>query len=75
MDDRYIPVHGKDNLVRDSYTNGIVNTDVQSYNAYIEAYKQKSKELKRVETLENDLNEIKDDINEIKDLLKSLLSK
>jgi hypothetical protein len=75
MDDRYIPVHGKNNLVRDSQTNGIVNTDTQSYNAYIETYKQKSKELKRVESLENELSCIKNDIDEIKDLLKSLLSK
>ncbi|MFZ9740288.1 MAG: hypothetical protein ACO3CQ_00130 [Candidatus Nanopelagicaceae bacterium] len=75
MDDRYIPVHGKNNLVRDSHTSGIVNTDIQSYNSYIEAYKQKAKELKRVESLENELSEIKDDINEIKNLLKSFLSK
>jgi peptidoglycan hydrolase CwlO-like protein len=75
MENRYIQVQGKNNLVRDSYSNGILNTDVESYNAYIESYKQKHKELKKVESLETELNSIKNDIDEIKGLLKSLLSK
>lgn len=75
MENRYIQVQGKSNLVRDSYSNGILNTDAQSYNAYIESYKQKKKELQKVESIENELDNIKNDINEIKDLLKSFLLK
>lgn len=74
-DNRYIQVQGKNNLVRDSYSNGILNTDTQSYNTYIESYKQRIQEVRRVESIENDLNNIKNDIDEIKTLLKSLLLK
>lgn len=72
---RYLQVQGKSNLIRDSYSNGILNIDSESYNAYIESYKQKIKEVKRVDCIETELDEIKNDINEIKNLLKSLLSK
>lgn len=75
MDNRYIPVKGKDNLLRDSYSNGIVNDDLQAYKSYIESYKQRVNELNKINSLEEDMNSIKDDINEIKALLKSLLSK
>lgn len=75
MENKYIPVKGKDNLLRDSYSNGIVNNDIQAYKSYIESYKQKISELNKINSLEKDMNTIKDDINEIKDLLKSLLSK
>lgn len=74
-DNRYIQVQGKNNLVRDSYSNGILNTDIQSYNAYIESYKQRIKEVRKVDSIETDLNNIKNDIDEIKTLLRSLLSK
>lgn len=74
-DSRYIQVQGKNNLVRDSYSNGILNTDIQSYNTYIESYKQRIKEVRKVDSIETDLNNIKNDIDEIKTLLKSLLSK
>lgn len=75
MENRYIQVQGKENLLRDSYSNGIINTDVQSYNSYIESYKQKIKQNKKIDSIETELSNIKSDIDEIKTLLKSLLLK
>lgn len=68
----YIRVKDKNNLLRDSYSQGIVNCDVDSYNAYIENYKRKYKESQRLDKMENDLISLKDDIGEIKNLLRNL---
>lgn len=69
----YIKVKDRDNLVRDSLSNGIVNTDIDGYNAYIENYKKTYNESKRIKSIEEDLSELKNSISEIKDLLRGLL--
>ena len=68
----YIKVKDKDNLVRDSYSNGIVNTDIDGYRAYIQNYKKAYNDSQRIKDLENNVNEIKNDLSEIKDLLRNL---
>lgn len=60
------------NLYRDLNTNAIVNTDMGSYNNYVNSKKIKETELKKIKSLENDVNEIKNDLNEIKNLLRNL---
>jgi len=63
-----------DHLVRDVYSNAIVNVDMDAYNSYIENYKQKYNESQRIQNLEGDVNEIKNDLDEIKNLLRSLVN-
>lgn len=69
----YLRVEDKDGLVRDCETNAIINIDMDSYNKYIQTYKNKLKEKERIDKLENNLNEIKSDIEEIKSLLKGII--
>lgn len=57
------------NLARDISNNGVLNTNVNSYNKYIHAKKQKEHDKCKIETLENDLKSLKDDLFEIKKLL------
>jgi glycine betaine/choline ABC-type transport system substrate-binding protein len=68
----YLKVKDKNNLVRDTYTNAIINTDMDGYNNYVETYRIKYNEKKRIENLESDVGTIKDDLNEIKQLLRNL---
>jgi hypothetical protein len=68
----YIKVKDKDHLMRDSYSQGIVNTDVDSYNAYLQRYKNAYNEAQKIKNLENEMSEIKNDLNEIKNLLRNL---
>jgi predicted transcriptional regulator len=70
----YIKVKDNDHLVRDVYSNAIVNVDMDAYNAYVENYKQRYNETQRIENLEGDVSEIKNDLNEIKNLLRSLVN-
>ena len=70
----YVKVKDKDNLIRDINSNGIINTDEESYAVYIDNYKRRLNSIKRVEKLEDQVNEIKDDISEIKNLLLNLVN-
>ena len=69
----YIKVKDKDYLERDCHSNGIVSTDVEGYEQYVQNYKKKYNETQRIKNLENDVNEMKNDHNEIKNLLRSLV--
>lgn len=68
----YIKVKDKNNLVRDTYSNGIVNTDYENYKKYVDSYKRKLQESNRIQKVENELDSIKNDLNEIKTLLRNL---
>lgn len=68
----YIKVKDKDYLIRDMDSNGIINTDDNAYNSYVENYRKRFNESKKIKILEDDVNEIKNDLNEIKLLLRSL---
>ena len=67
-----IKIKDEINLFRDSSTNAIVNTDMQSYNNYLSSKKIKEEESKKIENIENEITTIKSDLSEIKDLLRNL---
>jgi len=67
-----IKVKGYDNLIRDSKTNSIINTNMAEYNEYISRRESKLKENQKIQNLEKDLDNIKCDLDEIKCLLRSL---
>lgn len=62
------------NLFRDLHTNAIINTDMQSYNNYINSKKLKEAESRRIENIENELVDVKSDLNEIKSMLRSFIN-
>jgi hypothetical protein len=67
-----IPVEDNMGLLRDPKTNSIINNNKSQYNDYLRLKNQKEKENKKIQDLENDLNNIKCDLNEIKCLLMNL---
>lgn len=71
--DEYLKVKDKDNLLRDCFSNAIVNSDLDGYNQYIENYKKSYNQNKKMHDFETDLKNLKDDIDEIKTLLRSLV--
>lgn len=62
-----IPVKGHPNLYRDEKSGAIINTDMNSYNQYVNSVKNR-------ETQKNEIDKIKSDVEEIKTLLKELLN-
>ena len=69
----YIKVKDRDHLVRDEYSNGILNTDVEGYNKYIATYKTKYKEAQKIKKMEDEISSIKDDLSDIKMLLRRIV--
>ena len=47
----YIKVKDKDYLLRDTFSNGIVNNDNEGYNAYLENYKRAYTESQKIKNL------------------------
>jgi hypothetical protein len=69
---KFSKVEGHTNLVRDESTNAIINTNMNEYENYKVLQQIKEKEKQKIETLENNVNEMKNDLNEIKLLLRDL---
>ena len=67
-----IKVENESHLYRDAKTNAIVNTSITEYQNYVQTRKVKEKEVKRIEGIENELNNLKSDINDIKSLLMEI---
>ena len=72
-DNFYVKVEGHNNLVRDTRSNAIINTDKRGYQTYKNLKKAKSSDKIRIDQIESDLSTLKDDIGEIKNLLQNLL--
>jgi myo-inositol-hexaphosphate 3-phosphohydrolase len=63
-----LKVEGREDLVRDTETGAIVNTNREEYLAWKREQDAKQREANRLDNLEKDMSEIKD-------LLKQLLNK
>jgi len=70
----YAKVKDKDYLYRDMESNGIMNTDYENYKKYMDSYKQKLSESKKIKELQNEVSSIKEDLGEIKSLLRSIVN-
>jgi len=71
---KYLKVEGHTNLIRDQFSNAILNTNTTEYDNYVSLKKTKQSETKRIEILENKVSDIGSDLKEIKNLLRSLIN-
>lgn len=71
----YHKVNGHPNLIRDTSTKAILNTNSTEYQNYVSLKKSKEIESKRIEDIELNMNILKNDINEIKQLVLKLSEK
>ena len=70
----FIPVEGNTDLVRDSNTDQIINTNNSQYEQYIARRKKRKLEKEKSLNVEEDLANLKSEIGEIKSLLKELVN-
>ena len=69
-----VKVKNHENLGRDPFTNGIVNTNKSQYDEYIARREAANKEKEKSSNMEEDLANLKGEINEIKSLLMELVN-
>ena len=72
---RFLKVEGHSYLVRDTKTNAIINNDKKGHEQYLALRRAKSKEIDKVQTLEQDIQGLKSDLSDIKSMLGQLLDK
>ena len=70
---KFIKVEGHSSLVRDSYSNGIINTNVSEYQIYMNRVKSREKHGDQIRNAVKEINTLKTELREIKDLIKGLV--
>jgi|TARA_R110002096_G_scaffold91854_1_gene207893 hypothetical protein len=75
MEEKYIKVQDQPHLVRDSHSNGIVNTDMTAYERAIKRSKSAQAQRDELREATREINNIKCEMHEIKGLLQQLVSK
>jgi|LakMenE18May11ns_1017448.scaffolds.fasta_scaffold7377821_1 hypothetical protein len=68
-------IEGHPDLIRDTETNAILNSNRSEYEKYLLTAQIKKLQQTKVEKIEEELDILKDDMTEIKELLKTVLSK
>lgn len=71
----FVQIKDKKNLVRDTTSGVLMNTDREEFEAYYAERDQKIKELQEKQSLENKVNKLEEDVSEIKDLLRQLVTR
>ena len=67
------PIQGERNLVYDMRTNGIIDTDTDAYQKYMQQKKFRQQQNNKIETMETRINNIEESLTDIKSLLTRLL--
>ena len=70
----YYKVKDHGDLLRDSTTGSIVNTNSLDYDKYVSQRSAKNVEHEKTENIERDLARLRDELDEIKSLLHKLVS-
>ena len=70
---KFIKVEGHSSLVRDSYSNGIINTNVSEYQIYMNRVKSREQHGDQIRNAVKEINTLKAELREIKDLIKGLV--
>ena len=70
---RYLKVEGHTSLVRDTYSNGIVNTNVSEYQVYMQRVRSRNKQGDEIRSAVKEINTLKAELREIKNLLKDIV--
>ena len=71
---KYYGVKGHVDLLRNSESGSIVNTNDLDYEKYVSRRDAKKAQVQQSQTIEEDLANLKSEMNEIKSLLKELVS-
>jgi hypothetical protein len=70
-----LKVEGYTDLVRDTYSNGIVNTNITEYQLYMRRIKAREQQGDQIRNACKEINNLKAELFEIKKLLKDLGNK
>ena len=70
-----LKVQGYESLVRDTRSNGIVNTNTTEYQMYMSRVRAREKQGDEIRNAIKEINNLKAELREIKDLIKGVVKK
>jgi len=70
-----LKVTGHESLVRDTRSNGIVNTNTSEYSMYMARVRAREKQGDEIRNTVKEINNLKAELREIKELIKGVISK
>ena len=71
----FVQIKDKENLVRDTDSRALLNTNVSEFEAYYAERDLKIKEMQAKQALENKVTKLEEDMSEIKDMLRQILTR
>jgi hypothetical protein len=66
----YVKIENSPDLVKDTNSGAVLNTNVQA----LEAYRKRREKNSKIDNLEDEINTIKQTVNELKSLMMAILS-
>ena len=75
MSERYLKVEGYSELVRDTNSSAIINTNKVAYVKAVARAKAASQQRDEIRHATREINNLKGEMHEIKDMLKTLLDR
>jgi len=70
-----LKVEGYESLVRDTRSNGIINTNTTEYQMYMSRVRAREKTGDEIRNAVKEINNLKAELREIKDILKGVVNK
>jgi flagellar hook-associated protein FlgK len=70
-----LKVQGYENLVRDTKSNAIINTNVSEYQIYMKRIRAREKQGDEIRNAVKEINNLKAELREIKNLIKEVVKK
>ena len=70
-----LKVEGFESLVRDTRSNGIINTNQNEYSLYMKRVRDREKQGDEIRNTVKEINSLKAELREIKELIKGVVSK
>ena len=67
-----LKVEGFESLVRDTRSNGIINTNITEYSLYMKRVRDREKQGDEIRNAVKEINSLKSELREIKDFLKKV---
>ena len=71
----YIKVEGHGDLVKDTKTHAVINTNKNAYHSYKKRLQEAQRQRDEIRTATREINNIKCEMHEIKDMLKTLMDR
>ena len=70
---KFLKVEGHSILVRDTYSNGIINTNASEYKIYMQRVRSREQQGDQIRNAVKEINTLKTELREIKNLIKELV--